>query len=287
MDLLSIAFMSSLLLLAAVAWTRGIPRATVSLQNLGLGIALLVALRVAGAVIPNRLTAFLAGNAPLTMVIVDWSLDPVVDLVSPALLDGRLLAADRWLFGETPSVRLEPLLTPWFTEALLIGYLSYFTLIALPLLLIWVLRGEESHDEYARAMTLLFVVNLGFYVLVPAVGPRFQVAEAYAAPLRGVLFGDRIRDLFLHVPFFRDCFPSGHTAGTLLALIYSRRRAPVFFWLALPLGALCISATVLCRFHYGVDLLCALPLTWFAVQGSKALKPEFWPGFAGLRAAAD
>ena len=287
LDLLVLAFMSALLVLASVAWVRGIPRSPAAVLNIGLGILLLLALRASALIVPSRFSSFLAANAPIAMVPIDWSLDPIVDLVHPRLMDPTLLAVDRWLFGETPSVLLEPYLSPWLTEALLLGYLSYFSLLALPLVLLFWLRGEEIHEEYARGLALLFVLNLGFYVLVPAIGPRFQVVDAYRAPLEGVLFGGRIRDLFLDVPFFRDCFPSGHTAGTLLALGYTRKRLPAFFWAALPLGALCIAATVLCRFHYAVDLLCAVPLCLCATHGSRWLKAEAWPALERLRAAID
>ena len=286
-DLLACAFMAGLAVLAAVAWSRGIPRGREAVGNLLLGIVLLFALRASQLFVPSRLTAFLAANAPIAMVPIDWSLDPVVDLVHPQLTDGALLRADRWLFGETPSVFLEPVLTPWLTEALLIGYLSYFLILAIPLVLLWVYRDRETHEEYARALTLLFVCNLGFYLLVPAIGPRFELLHAYKAPLHGVLFGDRIRDIFLKTPFFRDCFPSGHTAATLLALSFTRRKLPGYFWAALPAGSLCVAATVLCRFHYAVDLLAALPLWWFALSASKYLKPETFAALIRQRAAAE
>jgi membrane-associated phospholipid phosphatase len=220
------------------------------------------------------------------MVPIDWSLDPIVDMVQPALMDARLLAADRWLFGETPSLLLQHAVPHWLNELLLIGYLGYFTLFGLPLVLLYFFCGEEVHEEYARALTLLFVLNLGFYVVVPAIGPRFTLSSSYAAPLQGVWVGAAIRDMFTSVPFYRDCFPSGHTAGTLLALIYTRRRLPAYFWAALPLSALCIAATVLCRFHYAVDLICAIPLLWCAMVGSRVLKAEFWESMR-WRTAAD
>ena len=286
-DTLAFAFMAALAVLAAVAWSRGVPRGRDAVGNLVLGMVLLFALRASQLLVPSKLTAFLAANAPIAMVPIDWSLDPVVDLVHPQLTDGTLLRADRWLFGETPSVLLEPLLTPWLTEALLLGYLSYFLILAAPLLLLWVFRDRETHEEYARALVLLFVCNLAFYVLVPAIGPRFELLHSYKAPLHGVLFGDRIRDMFLQTPFFRDCFPSGHTAATLLALAFTRRKLPGYFWAALPLGSLCIAATVLCRFHYAVDLIAALPLCWFALHASKYLKPETFEALLQKRTAAE
>ncbi len=288
MDLLTLAFMLALDLLALAALARGIPRAGTAVINLSLGVVLLFALRLGARLVPGKLTAFLAANAPLAMVPIDWSLDPIVDLVHPALSDASLLAIDRWLFGETPSVLLERLLTPALTEALLLGYLAYFALVTVPLILLWTLRGPDQHDEYARAVTLLYVINLAFYVLVPAIGPRFQLADAYREPLHGLLFGDAIRDMFVQVPFFRDCFPSGHTAGTLLALVYTRRRLPIYFWITLPIVSLCIAATVLCRFHYAIDLICAVPLCWLAVQGSRLLAADGSLSIAArLRTIAD
>jgi hypothetical protein len=273
-DALALLFISALLVCACVAWYRGVPRGREAVENLVMGVAMLFAMRASPRLVQNKLTSFLAAQAPLAMVPIDWSLDPVVDLIHPALTDSTLLSIDRWLFGETPSVLLERVLTPWLTEALLIGYLSYFALLALPLVLLWFFADQEAHEEYARAIVLLFVLNLSFYILVPAIGPRFQLADTYAQPLHGLLFGDAIRDLFTRVPFFRDCFPSGHTAGTLMALVFARRRFPRFFWVMLPFGSLCIMATVLCRFHYAIDLICALPLFWFALSASRSLSAE-------------
>src|SRR5881398_3249891 len=71
--------------------------------------------------------------------------------------------------------------------------------------------------------------------------------------------------------FMRDCFPSGHTATTLLVLTFAYRHARRFFWAILPVGVLLIAATVICRFHYGIDLLAAVPLCVFAVAVAHAL----------------
>jgi len=270
-DLVALVFVLVLLALALVALAEGIVGAGPAALRLCWAAAILLALRGLGVRYPGRLPGLLATVAPIALVPVDWALDPIVDLVNPRLRDDALLFADRLLFGETPSVTLQHLLTPWLTEALLVGYLSYFGLLLLPLALLWLRRDDAGLDRYVRLLVVLFVTNLTFYVLVPAVGPRFTVAAAYAAPLHGVLFGDWIHGLFLHPPFFRDCFPSGHTAGTLLALGFSFRRLRGWALCALPLSVLCVAATVLCRYHYGADLLCALPLAAWAWVASGAL----------------
>ena len=274
-DLLALGFVAALLALSLGARSRGIAGAGPAALRLCWSIAILLALRSLGRMYQGPFAALLATVAPIALVPVDWALNPICDFVNPRLRDSALLAADRFLFGETPGVALQHLLSPLLTEALLIGYLSYFGLLLAPIVLLWLRRDETGVDRYVRLLVVLFVTNLTFYLLVPAVGPRFTVPGAFAAPLHGVFLGDWIHGLFLDTPFFRDCFPSGHTAGTLLALVFSFRRLRGWFFTALPLSVLCVSATVLCRYHYGVDLLCALPLAGWAWAASGALPSAF------------
>lgn len=283
-DGLALGFVGVLFLLALVAWGRGIPGAGAGAVRLLGSAALIAALRAARNFRPLRLGELLGAAAPIGMVPVDWALDPVTDLITPGLRDPMLLSADRVLFGETPSLTFQGWLTPSLTEILLLCYLGFFTLLVLPTLLFWLGRKRAELESYVQMVVLFFVTNLAFYLLVPAVGPRFVLEQAYAQPLHGVWVGDAIRDMFRHTPYFRDCFPSGHTAGTLLALAFTWRKLRPYFFAALPVGALCIAATLLCRFHYAIDVLCAVPLTVWAMRGSRALDPGAWAAWmAGLR----
>lgn len=279
-DLLALCFVGTLFLLALLAWSRGIPGGAPGAARLLGSAALIAALRRARGFRPLRLGELLGAVAPIGMVPVDWALDPVTDLVTPGLRDPMLLSADRALFGETPSLTFQGWLTPRLTEVLLVCYLAFFTLLVLPTLFFWLGRKRAELESYVQMVVLFFVTNLAFYVVIPAVGPRFVLEQAYAQPLHGVVVGDAIRDLFRHTPYFRDCFPSGHTAGTLLALAFTARRLRAYFFLALPVGLLCIAATMLCRFHYAVDVICAVPLTVWAMRGSRALDPGAWAAWA-------
>lgn len=272
-DALALLFVTALFLLACAARFRGVPGAAPAVLRLISPLAVIVMMRAAARPRASRLEVLLAAVAPIGLAPVDWALDPIVDLLNPRLRDASLLEADRLLFGETPSVLLQGVLGPWLTEALLLGYLCYFPLLLTPIALLWWKREDALLERYVQLLVLVFIVNLCLYIAVPAVGPRFTVAGLYGQPLHGVLLGDWIHGLFLRAPFFRDCFPSGHTAGTLLALVFSYRHLRRWFFLSLPLGALCICATVLCRYHYGVDLLFALPLAAFAWWASRALDP--------------
>jgi hypothetical protein len=275
-DVLALGFVGTLLGIAGVAWARGMPGSQEAVARLFCSMALVVALRSARTIRTGRLGELFGAMAPIGMVPIDWALNPVADLVNPIRRDAALLRADRLLFGETPSITLQGLLTPLFTEALLLCYFAFFALVLAPPILFWWRRERADLESYVQTVVLFFVTNFSLYLVVPAVGPRFVLADHYVHPLHAVFFGDSIRDMFFATPFFRDCFPSGHTAGTLLALWFTARRMPKFFFVALPIGSLCICATVLCRFHYAIDLVCAVPLAYFAMRASRALDSGAW-----------
>jgi membrane-associated phospholipid phosphatase len=106
------------------------------------------------------------------------------------------------------------------------------------------------------------------------VGPRFFLFGD-TGPLSGVI-APWLESLMRTPTFMRDCFPSGHTSTTLLVLIYAFINARRFFWGMLPVALGLFLATLAGRFHYGVDLLCAVPLT-LAVWNLTALATRLNP----------
>lgn len=195
----------------------------------------------------------------LTIWVMYSRLNPLIDLVSPVAYDRDLQAIDQWLFGVQPSVWLEQFHTPWLTEIAYICYLFFFFWqLALGILLFMRRNGDFEH--YMLRVVMFYSLSYIFYVMVPAIGPRFDLAAQYTVPMEGVYFAEGIRQTFIDIPMTRDCFPSGHTGLTLLVLFTAyRRRAYKFFAFMFPFAMILIFSTVYCRFHYVVDLMCAIP----------------------------
>lgn len=188
------------------------------------------------------------------------ALNPIIDLVSPQLLDAQLIAVDQRLFGVQASVALERIATPWLTEVLFIAYALFFVW-QFSLAGILHLRKNRDFERFMQVLLIFYLLTDTSYTLVPAIGPRFALEHLYQVPLDGVLIGSYIRDAFKDIPMKRDCFPSGHTGVTLLVLITAwRLQARRFFFIMLPFAVLLIFSTVYCRFHYLIDLVCALPM---------------------------
>ncbi len=119
---------------------------------------------------------------------------------------------------------------------------------------------REVFDEYLLALSLLFAFNYFSYALVPAIGPRYFLFHQFSEPLQGPWLTSFLDSVMRTPPFAKDCFPSGHTGVTLLVLVYAFRFERRLFRVMLLPGLGLITGTLVGRFHYATDLLCAVPL---------------------------
>jgi len=131
---------------------------------------------------------------------------------------------------------------------------------------------------FERFHFLLFAIVLGFYlsylgyIAVPAIGPRFILADRQSIALRGVWFFDSIRSSLDRAEgTTRDCFPSGHVELTLLVLYYANRFHRRSFWWMLPAGSALIVSTVYLRYHYVIDVLAGLLLALGVILAARPL----------------
>lgn len=173
--------------------------------------------------------------------------------------DAALAHIDRVLFlGRDPTVLCQAITSRPLSEWLCACYVFYLPLY--PLVLAWVFakRDPGPFRELGFALTLTLAVGYIFYTIVPAQGPLFLVhydvsLDAYLGERLKAQLMDRTR-----VP--RDCFPSLHTAASLILLWGTYRHARKLFWVIAPI-VLCIPfACVYLRYHYAIDVLAGLAL---------------------------
>jgi hypothetical protein len=199
---------------------------------------------------------------PVSALAHGW-LGPIVDWVNPLVKDAQLVAVDQRLFGFQASVALAHVVPPWANDILMLCYYGHFMW---PLLLgIFIYsRGRgatPAFDEYLLGLGLLLGFNYAAYSLVPAVGPRYFLIGAFDGPsLHGWVLSPLLESMMRTPVYTRDCFPSGHTGVALVVLFYAFRFARRFFWVMLFPALGLILATLTGRFHYAIDLVCAVPL---------------------------
>lgn len=236
----------------------------------------------------SRLLRFVADFGPIGYILgLYLYLNPVLDAVGIPVADDWLIAIDQRLFGLQPAIWMDRNLPSWVFDVLLGAYTTYFVWPALLGLILWLRRKEAAFDEWVTALMFFYAVNYTFYALVPAMGPRYFQAAWFDGPVRGEWIATQLDLLFRTSPLARDCFPSGHTGITLLVLGFAWREERRFFWFVLPIGICLILGTLAGRFHYGIDLIAAVPLTVASLavaaalqrrlpEGVPVVRPETW-----------
>jgi membrane-associated phospholipid phosphatase len=189
-----------------------------------------------------------------------------------------LIAADEWMFGGVnPLVWLQRCVSPLLTKLMLAAYSGYF--FYTPILAMMLYRRGQIDGFRDTMLAVVMTLLLGFigYVAVPALDPAFTMRDRFSVSLEGSPMAKRALDLYqisaLAVP--RDCFPSLHTAITLVTLIFAWRMWRGCFWMLLPLAAALVFSTVYLRFHYVIDLVAAVPLAVFTVWAAPRLN-RWW-----------
>ncbi len=234
----------------------------------------------------NRFVRFVADFGPIGYIVCLYLyLNPVLDAVNLPVADDWLILADQRIFGLQPSIWLDRNLPAWAMDVFLGAYTTYFVWPLLLGLVLWFKRKEVQFDEWVTALMFFYAVNYAFYAIVPAMGPRYFQAAYFDGPVQGAWFATQIDLAFRDSPLARDCFPSGHTGISLLVLGYAWKEERKFFWAVLPVIVCLIIGTLAGRFHYGIDLIAAVPLTVTALAVAAGLKRRLPEGVVVARAA--
>ena len=227
----------------------------------------LLAFHVAGAALlifqvhrPNRTTWLFRHWYPLLYVAACYK---EMALFIPAVRDTD---ADQWLadldfsiWHANPTVWLERIQSPGFTEFLQIIYTLFVPVVLFVAVLLWRRRRYQEFQYYAFLIALGFLVSYVGYLIVPARGPRFLLKHLQHIPLQGLWVFQSLQGTLDRLESAHyDCFPSGHTELTILAWWSTRMLTKGWFWPYFAYTLSIIFATVYLRYHYTVDVLAGM-----------------------------
>jgi membrane-associated phospholipid phosphatase len=215
------------------------------------------------------------------------NLGRLIPFVNGNVYDAQLEAWDSRILGPEAQAALYALPLPaWLTDVLTLAYSTFF-LNAIVMVVALASRRDPHLRRVTSTVILTFLVSYAGYFVVPAYGPRATVAQERYATLPPGVVGETLRDLLDHWEKTKtDAFPSGHTMVTLAVLFCLRRRLrPLYNWL-LPVGALLIAATILLTYHYVVDVIAAVPLTFLCLLAAHWLIGPIPPDGDGGREPA-
>lgn len=168
--------------------------------------------------------------------------------------DALIGGIDQALFGFEPARHLAALL-PFgpLSEFLHLSYLSYYPLVLLPPLIVYLRGRRRAAGETVFAVVTTFFVCYVWFVFFPVQGPRYL----WTAPA-GVPPGP-VRELALRILESASsrgaAFPSSHAAVTVAQTAVAARLQPRLFpVLALFTTGLLVGA-VYGGFHYATDMI--------------------------------
>ena len=198
-------------------------------------------------------------------------------------LDHIFATWEQQLFGCQPALTFsQNWPSPWISEPLSLGYVSYYPIIAAVTVYYFFLR----YDEFLRASFITLTSFFLFYVIfifLPVAGPQFyfeavgldQIAQGIF-PNIGHYF--ETHQECLPIPgyeggFFHDlnikahdagerptaAFPSSYVGVTVVLLWLAwRARSRWLFWTLLPLAVLMFFATFYIQAHYAIDAIAGI-----------------------------
>jgi hypothetical protein len=214
----------------------------------------------------GRLAAICASLA-ISMNLTYQAMAGAIPAVRTMRFDGNLLALDRLLLGETPSVWVQQWTSPWLTELMSLCYILFMPLLFFNLLRYFFRQRELLGEFYTGLFT---VYGLGFlgYLILPAAGPWLAYPELFSVKLDSGAITTLNQIMVAQGSNKVDVWPSLHCAVSLFILGFAWRHHRIEFWvILLPVIGLWTSTFYL-RYHYFVDVFCGFALAIFALYES-------------------
>ncbi len=162
-------------------------------------------------------------------------------------------------------------------DLLMLAYNAYFFLAIIGLIIYYRLLPFEKHHQvgrYVASVILFYQANYLFYMIIPVTGPQYWMMDQFNYPLPFSAFGEFLWHQINNAQgTFIDCFPSGHTGITFLVTIWMFKINHLFRFTSMIICFLTICATLAIRYHYTLDLICALPLAYICYRAAFILFP--------------
>lgn len=176
--------------------------------------------------------------------------------------DPLLLSIEKSVFILEWYQVLPSVLPEWVTEMFHGIYFSYYIGLVLFAIIAWKKRNPYVL-EYVFVLSFTMIIHQWFLILFPASGP---------VPLREI----NIPDGLIFIPIMNwlystfdnggGAFPSLHVAAAYVMMRYSIQFFPgKNLWFIVYFILISLS-TVLCSFHYGVDVLVGAITGWISLQ---------------------
>lgn len=201
---------------------------------------------------------------PVAMCLLYFRLGVDIPRLDATRADAWLLAVDRGILGETPSVILSAHTHPVATELLSLCYLLFYVAM-IGYHWVWLTESMSLAQSFCAGLYSIYAVGFLGYSLLPAAGPWVHLASSLK-PLNGgpiTWLTDQVVRAGCNGV---DVLPSLHCAVTVYFIgfdLLNGRLRRLLLTLAPGLG-LCV-ATLYLGYHYAVDVFAGILLACVAL----------------------
>ena len=183
--------------------------------------------------------------------------------------DATVQGWERAVFRQSPAQTLGRTLPPALSGVLHFGYLSYYALVVVPPLILYLRGRKQAFAWTVSGLVAAFVVCFAAFVAFPVQGPRYLWPTPPGVP------NGLVRSLVLRILAAGSsrgaAFPSSHAAVAVTQSLLSLRWQPLVGTIVGVLTVfLCVGA-VYGGFHYGVDVLAGAGLGAVVAGGTIVL----------------
>ncbi len=216
---------------------------------------------------------------------------PLVHMFFPNWFDMEVVHLERMLTGVAPSVWLERFASRPLSEFLMFGYFSYYLLLPVVALFLWLKHKEREFDRMVFIVSVTFFVSYWGFYLYPVQGPRWAIAGWHTVPIKGWVFVPLANFFIDQFAVRGGAMPSSHVAVALVALLFAWRNIRWLGIVLTPVVAGLAVGTVYGRFHYASDVIVGIAIGWgcdFVLRRWLARRTVFQerPGFVPVGMAA-
>ncbi|NPA35667.1 MAG: phosphatase PAP2 family protein [Chlorobi bacterium] len=170
-------------------------------------------------------------------------------------LDPFLLKYEIAIFGFSPAETFSSCCPwPWFSEAMHIGYFSFYPLIASYMYYYYYKRYELAENRVFLLFFSFYVFYL-IFILFPSEGPQYFIKSTSAETPDGYLFTNFMKMILKYGDRPTGAFPSSHIGITWIIMYFFFKDSPGLFRAWLIPALLLTFSTVYIKAHYAIDVL--------------------------------
>ena len=204
----------------------------------------------------NKLLSLLRYGYPLlSFPIMYEELGQLIHLVFPYWFDFAIHRLELSVFQVYPTVWLQKLVTPWLTEYFKLAYSSYYLVVPVAALAIYLSGDTRIFEELITTLAFVFYICYIGFILFPIEGPRYALASLYTIELKGYIFTSFQDSLTEIGALHGGCMPSSHVAVALVSLVTMHRYVKSAYYIFLPVVLSLFVSTIYTRDHYFSDVM--------------------------------